>query len=307
MRIASRIASVLVMPRLRASARNSAHSESSIRPALRFGVMVITVPEEYAEQQARLYVQTEQERQMAGRQADNDPSVRRADTAVLRITIAATVAALALSFRNQIDFATQRGGYPVWGAILWALIIDSPVIVGELRLYSAAARHEGGRIKAWAWTLTLSGLLVSMAAGAAHVTTPGWLPVKVLAAAVPPLAAAASLGTGLGIVKLNAARNKDGGAGQGTASRRLPDPSPQTAGIRVRQPGITGKQARSRASSTAPSYAQLAVWAAADREAGLPMGRVSFHKRHADDGVTEHHARMFLDSQANGGQPVTAS
>ena len=184
-----------------------------------------------------------------------DSTVRRADTAVLRITIGATVAALALSFRNQIDFATQRGGYPVWGAIFWALIIDSPVIVGELRLYSATARKEAGRIKVWAWTLTLSGLLLSMAAGAAHVTTPGWLPVKVLAAAVPPLAAAASLGTGLGIVKLNAARS-------GSEQEREPRSRPEAT--RARQPGITASQARRRPSATAPSYSQLAAWAAED-------------------------------------------
>jgi hypothetical protein len=232
---------------------------------------------------------------MTGSQA-GDSTVRRADTAVLRITIGATLAALALSFRNQIDFATQRGGYPVWGAVLWALIIDSPVIVGELRLYSAAARKEAGRIKAWAWTLTMTGLLVSMAAGAAHVTTPGWLPVKVLAAAVPPLAAAASLGTGLGIVKLNAAR-KDGSGQQ----EREPSPRPETP--RARQPGITAGQARRRTSATAPSYAQLAALAAEDTAAGLPMGRISFARRH---GVSEHHARVFLDSQANGsGERVT--
>jgi Protein of unknown function (DUF2637) len=255
--------------------------------------MAIIIAEEYAERQPRLYLQAEQTReagQMTGRQ-EGDTSVRRADTAVLRITVCATVAALALSFRNQIDFATQRGGYPVWGAVLWGLIIDSPVIVGELRLYSAAARHEGPRIKAWAWTLTLTGLVISMAAGAAHVAIPGWMPVKVLAAAVPPLAAAASLGTGLGIVKLNAAR-KDGGAGTGTASHRSPDPAPRTARPRARQPG--------KRSATAPDYGQLAAWAADDRAAGLPMGRASFHRRHAAQGLTEHHARMFLDSESNG-------
>jgi hypothetical protein len=218
---------------------------------------------------------------------------------VLRITIAATLAALALSFRNQVDFATQRGGYPVWGAVLWALIIDSPVIVGELRLYSAAARipHEDTRIKVWAWTLTLTGLLVSMAAGAAHVAIPGWMPVKVLAAAVPPLAAAASLGTGLGIVKL---RHRSSGRGTQGRETAVATSSPRPDGPRARQPGITAAQARKRPSATAPSYAQLAAWAAEDRQAGLPMGRISFAKRHKAEGLTEHHARMFLDGEQNG-------
>ena len=224
-------------------------------------------------------------------QAD-DSTVRRADTAVLRITIGATLAALTLSFRNQVDFATQRGGYPVWGSILWALIIDTPVIVGELRLYSAAARHpaEGLRIKAWAWTLTLAGLIVSMSAGAAHVVVPPWLPVKVLAAVIPPLMAAASLGTGLGIVKLNAAARTAGSDSKQKRDEAVATARPRPAATRARQPG--------RLMTDTPEYPQLASWAAEDTAAGLPMGRVSFARRH---GVSEHHARVFLDSRSNGG------
>ena len=239
--------------------------------------------------------------QAEGKQADNT-TVDRADTAVLRITIAATLAALTLSFRNQMDFATQRGGYPWWGAILWSLIIDSPVIVGELRLYSAASREEPHpyRIKAWAWTLTICGLIVSMSAGAAHVVVPPWLPVKVLAAVIPPLMAAASLGTGLGIVKL---RNRPGGAQpKQKRDEAVATSQPRTARSRARQPGITARQARRKPSATVPSYAQLAAWAAEDREAGEPMGRESFVKRHADEGLTSHHARQFLTGAMNGGQ-----
>jgi hypothetical protein len=227
------------------------------------------------------------------KQADNT-TVDRADTAVLAITIGATLAALTLSFRNQVDFATQRGGYPVWGAI-----IDSPVIVGELRLYSAASRSEPHpvRIKAWAWTLTVCGLIVSMSAGAAHVVVPPWLPVKVLAAVIPPLMAAASLGTGLGIVKL---RNRPAALRRGSAQHTqerdaaVATSTPRPAGPRARQPG--------KRSLAAPDYAQLAAWAAEDRAAGRPMGRESFVKRHAEQGLTSHHARQFLTGAMNGGQ-----
>jgi len=227
----------------------------------------------------------------------DDSSVRRADTAVLCITIGATLAALGLSFRNQVDFATQRGGYPVWGAILWALIIDSPVIVGELRLYSAASRSEPHptRIKAWAWTLTICGLIVSMSAGAAHVVVPGWLPVKVLAAVIPPLMAAASLGTGLGIVKL---RNRPGAPRRGSAQHQqerdaaVATSSPRTARSRARQPGKLGQ----------PDAATIAGWLAADKLAGLPTGRLAFWHRHEDEGLTEHLARQAIKSASNGGQ-----
>jgi len=223
-----------------------------------------------------------------------DITVRRADAAVLRITIGATLAALTLSFRNQVDFATQRGGYPVWGSILWALIIDSPVIVGELRLYSAAARNEGWRIKAWAWTITLVGLVVSMSAGAAHVVVPGWLPVKVLAAVIPPLMAAASLGTGLGIVKLNAGR-KPGQSRQGTATRPpLPD---EASTARARQPGKPRKRKTGQ-----PDPETIAGWLADDKLAGLPTGRLAFWHRHEDEGLTEHLARVAVKAADNGGQ-----
>ena len=217
----------------------------------------------------------------------DDTSVNRADTAVLRLTIGATVAALALSFRNQIDFATQRGGYPVWGAILWALIIDTPVIVGELRLYSAAARSEpeGLRIKAWAWTLTICGLLISMSAGAAHVTIPASFPVKVLAAVIPPLMAAASLGTGLGIVKL---RNRSPGGSQPTQ-----DASARPVASRARQPG------KRKARAGQPDVAQLVALVKADQDAGLPVGRVAIMDRH---GVSEHYARTVAQLVTSNGQ-----
>jgi hypothetical protein len=44
----------------------------------------------------------------------------------------------------------------------------------------------------------------------------------------------------------------------------------------------------------------VAQWISDDRLAGLPMGRRAFHKRHAAEGLTEHHARLALAGQQNG-------
>ena len=218
---------------------------------------------------------------MTNQAKQDSTAVQAADRAVLWITCAATVAALGLSYRNQFDFASShRGGYPLWAAAVFPLMIDSFVVVGELRLFSAVARNEEWRIKAWAWLLTLGGLAASSVAGVAHVGLSGPLSVK-LAAAVAPLAAAASLGTGLGIVKLNA-RRKAPAAGQA-----------DTAGPRARQPG-------KRTKSGQPSAAVVSQWITDDRLAGLPMGRRSFTDRHRAEGLTEHAARVALAVSGNG-------
>ena len=225
------------------------------------------------------------------------PGVHLSDQWVGRITVGATIAALGLSYRNQLDFATQRGGYPFWAGLFFPLIIDSFVIVGELRVYSATARREKLRIKAWAWLLTLGGLAASMAAGMAR-TGLAWPPTgQMLAAAVAPLAAAASLGTGLGIVKLRARE-----------ARRADSPSSADVGVAAQQPSQGTTPAPARRSrvrhpgngTPPPGPEVLAQMISQDRLDGLPMGRRAFHKRHEAEGVTEHHARMALAGSENG-------
>jgi len=228
------------------------------------------------------------------------PGVDLSDRWVGRITVGATLIALAMSYRNQLDFATQHGGYPVWLAVFFPLMIDSFVVVGELRLFSATARDEGKRIKAWAWVLTLIGLAASVAAGMAHVGLVWW-PVtgEMLAAAVAPLAAAASLGTGLGIVKLRAREAGRAVASTGNAGAEEP------AAAQQRPRGTaSAAPARSRARhlgqrSGAPSAGALERWIAADTAEGLPMGRRAFAARHE---ISEHHARAAL---SNGHAPVS--
>ena len=227
------------------------------------------------------------------------PGVKLSDLWVGRITVGATLISLAMSYRNQLDFATQHGGYPVWLAVFFPLMIDSFVIVGELRLFTATARREKLRIKAWAWLLTLLGLAASMAAGIAH-TGLVWWPVtgEMLAAAVAPLAAAASLGTGLGIVKLRARE-----AGRADASRGDVGAEREAAQQTSRGTAPTASRSRARSLgqvSGGPSPEQVAQMISADQLAGLPMGRRSFATRHRADGVTEHHARTALASLSNG-------
>jgi len=227
-----------------------------------------------------------------GNQAGTIPGVGTADRAVGVITCSATVAALALSYRNQINFATQHADYPVWLAWMFPLMIDSFVICGEIRLFSATARNEGWHVKAWAWLMTGAGLAVSVIFGVSHVDWSALGPAGVkFAAAVAPLAAAASLGTGLGLVKRRARRPGQGhrAAGPGEAAtasapRELPVAAPR-------------RPARARADGQRIEAAREMV--AAARSSGQPVpGR---EKLAGLAGISPHQARVVL---LNGSAPT---
>ena len=206
------------------------------------------------------------------------------DRAVVVITCLMTIAALGLSYRALYDFATQVGGLPQWGAVFYPALIDFLMVVGELRLFSATHRNEHWRIKAWAWLLTAAGLCASVAGNIAHV---GWhAPAgQVLAAATAPLVAAASLCTGLGIVKLRAraaARTKrDAAAGDRDGSTRSGD-----------RPAAVRSRARLAGQGTAgvkDAAAEVAQALAAGRE---PPGKRKLAGTH---GISEHRARSVLE------------
>jgi hypothetical protein len=205
------------------------------------------------------------------------------DRAVYAACWMTTLLALALSYRNLLDFASQRGALPLWAAVAWPLLLDVFLVVGELRLFSATARREKLRIKIWAAVLTAVGLAASLAGNIAHAGLGAPWQVK-LAAAVPPLAAAASLGTGLGIVKLKARPAKTG-------------EEPRAAAADSSQPRAPAKTSRARPSVPVE---QIEAWYTAELAAGLPVGKQAFAARHKADGLTEHQARVFLKARGNG-------
>jgi hypothetical protein len=201
------------------------------------------------------------------------------------IACGATIAALALSYRNQFNFATQHANYPVWLAWVFPLMIDSFVVSGEIRLFSATARREPLRIRLWAWFLTLSGLAVSVVFGVAHVdwSALGTAGPK-LAAAVAPLAAAASLGTGLGLVKRRAQQPGVKGRQAAEPSEAVTAPTPR--GRRVAAPPAT----RARPGDKGIELARQAV-AAARAEGRTPPGRQTLATAYS---ISPHQARVIL-------------
>lgn len=128
-------------------------------------------------------------------------------TAIGVIAVATTAGALVQSYRGLLDWALHYARIPAQFAWFWPGMVDSFLVIGELILLVAAIRGLSGWAHAWGWALTMTGLAASLAGNIGHVGWSAGLAVK-LSAAVPPLAAAAALGTGLGLVRM-AARKTD--------------------------------------------------------------------------------------------------
>jgi hypothetical protein len=119
------------------------------------------------------------------------------------ITIAALVAAASLasfaeSYRGLLDWAREHGLYGTW-AWIWPLQVDVFIAVGELALFVALVDAWGKRSRIGAWVVTGVGLAVSVAANVGHVHTHSL--GDRATAGVPPIAAAAALAVGLGVLK----------------------------------------------------------------------------------------------------------
>lgn len=111
---------------------------------------------------------------------------------------AASLVSFAESYRGLYDWALHHGLSGAW-AYAWPLQVDVFIAVGELALFVALADGWEVRSRIGAWTVTTAGLAVSVAGNVGHVT--GHDLASRVTAAVPPLAAAAALAVGLGILK----------------------------------------------------------------------------------------------------------
>ena len=124
---------------------------------------------------------------------------RRAALATVAILVAAaTVASLAESYRGLYLWAHHHGLAGVWVA-MFPLQVDTFLVVGELTLFVALVDRWPPRSRVAAWTVTLAGLAISVAGNVGHIT--GNSATSRATAAIPPLAAAAALAVGLGVLK----------------------------------------------------------------------------------------------------------
>jgi hypothetical protein len=123
---------------------------------------------------------------------------RVALAAITALVLAASAASFSESYRGLYLWAIQHGLSGIW-AWVFPLQIDTFIGVGELALFVGLADGWSVRSRAGAWVVTTAGIIVSVAANVGHVA--GHDLASRAMAAVPPLAAAAALSIGLGVLK----------------------------------------------------------------------------------------------------------
>jgi hypothetical protein len=124
---------------------------------------------------------------------------RRAALVVIACLVAAsTLVAFGESYRALYLWALRHGVPGGW-ALIWPAMVDTFVCVGELALFVALTDRWTSRSRVFAWSVTLAGLAVSVAANVGHVASHAL--TSRATAAVPPVAAAAALAVGLGVLK----------------------------------------------------------------------------------------------------------
>ena len=138
-------------------------------------------------------------------------SSRVALMAIAGLVAATTTASLAESYRGLWLWARHHGLAGVWAAA-FPLQLDTFIAVGELALFVALARRWPRRSRVLAWLVILAGLAASVAGNVGHLTVAD-LATR-CTAAVPPLAAAAALSVGLGVLKRVAAHRAPAPAGK---------------------------------------------------------------------------------------------
>jgi hypothetical protein len=184
---------------------------------------------------------------------------RRIALAVITVlVIAASAASFAESYRGLYLWAHHHGLTGIWAAA-WPLQVDTFIAVGELALFVALVDQWKPRARASAWAVTLAGLAVSVAGNIGHVTSHAVTARGT--AAIPPLAAAAALAVGLGVLK----RVVDMRHRAQPQPQAAPQPQPQAAPAKAQAAPaktVSGKQrapvartSRSRAPVT-PEHAQ---------------------------------------------------
>ncbi|MFC5745178.1 DUF2637 domain-containing protein [Actinomadura rugatobispora] len=115
------------------------------------------------------------------------------------IVMAASVTAFAESYNGLRKWAEQHRVTGVW-ADIWPLQVDAFIAAGELTLLLSALYLWPIRVRVLAWTVSLTGLSVSVLCNAGHVGERASV-ADHLTAALPPVAAIAGLVISLSVIK----------------------------------------------------------------------------------------------------------
>lgn len=117
---------------------------------------------------------------------------------IAALTFAATAASLGESYHALWLWAIHHQFGGNWGFV-WPLQIDTFIAIGEAALFVGLVDMWQGKKRVFPWAVAIIGLAVSVAANVGHVS--GNLLTTRLTAAVPPIAAWASLVVGMGVLK----------------------------------------------------------------------------------------------------------
>lgn len=178
--------------------------------------------------------------------------MRRASlTGITALVAAMGVVSFAESFRGLYLWAGGHGLAGIW-QLAWPLMLDSFIAVGEFALVVALTDRWPFRWRIGAWVVTLAGLAASVAGNVGHAAGHDW--ATRVTAAVPPLAAAATLAVGLGVLKRV--------AGQAPALA-LPEPVTEHSNAQTLKPPNTQTVLDPAALALAPSDAARVRLAAA--------------------------------------------
>ena len=124
------------------------------------------------------------------------------------LVLGASSVSLAESFHGLRNWAMAHGVDPGWTANFWPLQVDVFIVAGELGLLLSAFYLWPKRVRVLCWTITIVGLVVSVAANSFQELGPAADWTFHLTAAVPPIAATSGLLVILSITKQFAAPEK---------------------------------------------------------------------------------------------------
>lgn len=124
---------------------------------------------------------------------------------LIALVFGASSVSLAESYHGLRNWAMAHGVHSGWTADGWPLQVDVFIVAGELGLLLAAFYRWPKRVRGLCWTITIVGLVVSVAANSFQELGPSADWTFHLTAAVPPIAATSGLLVILSITKQFAA------------------------------------------------------------------------------------------------------
>lgn len=127
-----------------------------------------------------------------------DRLVKIALRIITALILVATVVSFSESYHGLFEWAVSHQ-VPWFWALVWPLMLDLVILVGECTVFVAIHKHWKLRHRAWAWAVTYTGLAVSTLANGGHVASTDRL--THLTNALPPVALMFALTVGLGVLK----------------------------------------------------------------------------------------------------------